>query len=144
MLENVRLRSANNDFFLESTGSQNVVCFVSDPFDVSSQGGKTIELNAIYEGTSVDGFTSVNVNISYRYNNDAWVQLLNQNSNFIRVVDTAILLIAKVPNAVANLDGIVDFLFHQIQLKIYYLYNLKVKIPLMGTCKLEILMVKLF
>ncbi|MBK8449976.1 MAG: T9SS type A sorting domain-containing protein [Saprospiraceae bacterium] len=109
MLENVRLRSANNDFFLESTGSQNVVCFVSDPFDVSSQGGKTIELNAIYEGTSVDGFTSVNVNISYRYNNDAWVQLLNQNSNFIRVVDTAILLIAKVPNAVANLDGIVDF-----------------------------------
>ncbi len=109
MVENVRLRSSNNDFYLESTGSQNVVCFVTDPIDVSSVAGKKIEVNVGYEGTSKDGFSTVNVNFNYRYNNENWANLLNQNSNFLRVIDTAILININVPTAVESLDETVDF-----------------------------------
>jgi len=109
MVENVRLRTSNNDLYIESTGSQNVVCFVTDPIDLSSVAGKKIEVNVGYEGTVKDGFTTVNVNFNYRYNNEAWANLLNQNSNFLRVIDTAILVNINVPTAVVTLDETVDF-----------------------------------
>ncbi len=109
MEANVRLRTNNNDLYIESTGSQDLVCLVTNSIDVSSYAGKLIEVNSIYEGTALDGFTTVNVNFNYRYNNGNWTNILNQNSNFLRLIDTAILIPVKVPSAVANLDGIVDF-----------------------------------
>lgn len=109
MVDNVRMRTNNNDLFIESTGTQNLVCFITNPIDVSAYAGKKLEVNVIYEGTSTEGFSTGNVNFNYRYNNGNWVNLLNQNSNFLRVIDTAILIIANVPSAVENLDGIVDF-----------------------------------
>lgn len=108
MQGNVRLRSTNNDLFLESTGDQNVVCFVTDPFDVTAHGGKKIEVNVGYEGTKLETFETKNVNFSYKYAGMDWKQLLNQNSNFLRVIDTTIFLIESVPVAVENLDQLVD------------------------------------
>lgn len=109
MLDNVRMRTSNNDLYIESTGTQNVVCFVTNPIDVSGVAGKKIEVNVIYEGTTQDGFSTVNVNFHYRYANGAWSQLLNQNSNFLRLIDTAILITVNVPSAVENLDGVINF-----------------------------------
>ncbi|HEX5624482.1 MAG TPA: T9SS type A sorting domain-containing protein, partial [Saprospiraceae bacterium] len=107
MAENVRMRTSNDDLFIESTGSQNVVCYVTNPFDVSAHVGKKIEVNVVYQGTTQDGFSTTNVNFHYKYSNGDWKQLLNQNSNFLRIVDTAILVISNV--AVDDLDDVVDF-----------------------------------
>jgi len=108
MQGNVRLRSNNNDLFIESTGDQNVVCFVTDPFDVTAHGGKKIEVNVGYEGTKLETFETRNVSFSYKYAGMDWKQLLNQNSNFLRVIDTTIFVLESVPVAVENLDGTVD------------------------------------
>jgi hypothetical protein len=109
MESNVRMRTNNNDLFIESTGTQNVVCFRTNNIDVSAQAGKKIEVNIKYEGTALDGFTTVNVNTQYRYNSGAWEQVFNQNSNFLRVIDTALLIPVNVPVAVENLDGVLHF-----------------------------------
>ena len=109
MQENVRMRTANNDLFIESTGNQNLVCFTTNPIDVSAYQGKILEVNVIYEGTVQDGFTTVNTQFNYKYSNGAWTNMCNQNSNFLRVIDTALFVTVKVPSAVQNLDGVVDF-----------------------------------
>lgn len=107
MTGNVRMRSTNNDLYLESTGDQNLVCFVTDPFDVSAHVGKKIEVNIGYEGTTQDGFSTKNVNFLYKYSNGDWTQLLNQNSNFLRIIDTTIFVIRSVD--VSTLDDLVQF-----------------------------------
>lgn len=110
MVDNLRIRTNNDDLYIESTGTQNLVCIVTKPIDLSAYAGKKIEVNVIYEGTVQDGFTTANVNFNYKYNNGPkWVNLLNQNSNFLRLIDTSLLIIVNVPSAVENLDGIVDF-----------------------------------
>lgn len=124
MQGNVRMRSNNNDLFMESTGDQNLVCFVTDPFDVTAHSGKRIEVNIGYEGTRLDGFETKNVNFSYKYTNMDWKQMLNQNSNFIRVIDTTLLVLDAVPVALENLDKIIDLqlqpnpVTHQLQVTI--------------------------
>lgn len=100
---NSRVRSQGNDLYLESTGDQNVVCYVTVPFDVSAEIGKRIEVNVGYEGTSQGGFSTKNVNFSYRYSNGNWTPLLNQNSNFLRVIDTAIFITRPV--SVSNINA---------------------------------------
>ncbi len=115
MAGNVRMRSTNNDLYLESTGDQNLVCFVTDPFDVSAHVGKKIEVNVGYEGTTQDGFATKNVNFLYKYSNGDWTQLLNQNSNFLRVIDTTIFVIRSVD--VSNLDDVVQFSLSPIPVK---------------------------
>lgn len=109
MKENVRMRTNNNDLFIESTGTQAVVCFTSTPINVSNEVGKKLEVNVIYEGTAQDGFTTANIHANYRYNTGPWVNLFNQNSNFIRVIDTAILIITNVPTSVEDLNEILGF-----------------------------------
>ncbi|MBK8955843.1 MAG: T9SS type A sorting domain-containing protein [Saprospiraceae bacterium] len=109
MAGNVRTRSNNNDLFLESTGDQNVVCFVTDPFSVAGHEGKRVEVNIGYEGTKQDGFETKNVNFWYKFTNGEWKQQLNQNSNFLRVIDTTILVLDAVPTAVENLERTVAF-----------------------------------
>lgn len=106
MLGNVRTRSTNNDLYLESTGDQNVVCFVTDPFDVSGHGGKKIEINAGYEGTQVENFATKNVSCEYRYNTGNWVGIFNQNSNFLRIIDTTLLVLQNVPVATIEFNAI--------------------------------------
>lgn len=108
MVGNVRMRSNNNDLFLESTGDQNVVCFVTDPFDVTAHSGRRVEVNIGYEGTKMDGFETKNVNFWYKYTNMDWKQMLNQNSNFLRVIDTTLLVLDAVPVAVQNLEETVE------------------------------------
>ncbi|MCC6753857.1 MAG: T9SS type A sorting domain-containing protein [Saprospiraceae bacterium] len=108
MLGNVRTRSVNNDLFLESTGDQNVVCFVTDPFDVSGHGGKKVEINAGYEGTQVENFSTKNVSCEYRYNSGNWVVVFNQNSNFLRVIDTTLLVLQNVPVATLDFNALDD------------------------------------
>lgn len=100
---NVIIRSQGNDLYLASTGDQNVVCYVTNPFDVSAEIGKRIEVNVGYEGTSQGGFSTKNVNFSYRYSNGNWTPLLNQNSNFLRVIDTAIFVTRPV--SVTDING---------------------------------------
>jgi hypothetical protein len=106
---NMRMRTLNDDLFIESTGNQNLVCFTTNPIDLSGYQGKFLEVNVIYEGTAQDGFMTVNTQFNYKYNNGAWTNMCNQNSNFLRIIDTALLVGVKVPSAVNNLDAVVDF-----------------------------------
>ncbi len=109
MRENIRMRTNNNDLFIESTGTQAVVCLTTNPIDVSNEVGKKLEVNVIYEGTTLDGFTTANIHANYRFNTGPWVNLFNQNSNFLRVIDTAIGIFTNVPTDVEDLKEILSF-----------------------------------
>ncbi len=108
MVDDVRIRTLNNDLYIESTGRNNVVCIETTPINVRDHAGKRLEVNFGYEGTERDGFSTQNVHAEYRYNNGNWINTLNQNSGFLRYIDTAIFIINPVP-AVLNLDHIVQF-----------------------------------
>ncbi len=113
MQNNVKVEGKIDNLLIQSTGDQNVVCFVTDRIDVSPYKGKIIEVTIAYSGNITGNFTTRNINFSYIYNTDPWPStpyFFNKNSNNTGSYVETYALLKSVPTvAVENLDAYILF-----------------------------------
>jgi hypothetical protein len=83
MIDNVRVRSENNNLIIEAT-SEKEVCYETEPIDVHQAGGKSLILKIGYQGTEVDGFRTRNVVVNYVLNDGIVRNFKNEWGNFFQ------------------------------------------------------------
>lgn len=112
MLGNVKIEGKNNDLYLMSTGDNNVVCYETDRIWLFGQKNKKIEVSVKYEGIAQGGYTVKNINMNYRYDNNAYFStpyFFNKNSNNTGVFTETYVIQNAVPNAVQDLSSKLSF-----------------------------------
>jgi len=124
--DNVRVRSANNNLYIESTHLKEV-CYTTAPLDIWRAGGKFIKITVDYAGSQEDGFSTKHLNIGYILEDNVYHSFIIKNSNFIgefsdQVVSREVIRVStndldELVHLEINPNPVADAMYFQLQSK---------------------------